>query len=111
MARVRKNELLNGVSGHVGRIFVIKQFQGKPVLANMPSKRSTREHRKKQKPGAKANRGRFKDATLYAKLCTANPQTKALYKTGITGNKNCASRVALSDYLNPPEVHFIRTFA
>jgi hypothetical protein len=111
MARVRKNKLLKGVSGRVGRVLVIKQVRGKTVMANMPSRRTKREHLKKQTPGAKANRARFRKATLYATACMKNPVTKALYVTGITEDKDCANRVAVSDFLNAPKIHFIRTFA
>ena len=107
MARVGKNALLKGVSGHVGRILVLKRYQGGTVISNMPSKRPAR---KKQKPKEKENRERFQDAIIYARASMKDPKTKALYKTGITPNKNAANRVAIADFLNAPVVHYIRTF-
>jgi hypothetical protein len=88
--------------------WMAERYRGKTVFSVMPPERRSI---KKQKPKERANWERFQEATMYAKLCMQKPETKALYETGITENKNAANRVAVSDYLNAPKVHYIRTFA
>jgi hypothetical protein len=84
-----------------------KRYRGKTVFSVVPPERRSI---KKQKPKERENRERFQEATIYAKKCMENPEIKALYKTGITEKKSAAIRVALTDYLNAPVVHYIRTF-
>lgn len=51
---------------------------------------------------------RFKHATRYAKRQVADPESKALYQKGVNADKSSAYLVALSDFLNAPEIHYIQ---
>lgn len=103
MARVINNPLLRGVSGKLGDTHVYKRLpNGMVVMANAPAAR--RSISEKQK----ANSERFKEAARYAKRQMADPDMKAEYKKGVTYNKSTPYRVALTDYLNAPVVHYIK---
>ena len=69
-------------------------------MANMPKKRKGSSEKQKDQ------QTRFKNAVTFAKRATAHPQWKAMYENGINEkeNKFSANAVALSDYLNPPEI-------
>ncbi|HRI78445.1 MAG TPA: hypothetical protein PLR06_02825 [Cyclobacteriaceae bacterium] len=102
MTKVRNNPLLQGASGKLGNTIVYKNWQGQVLMTNMPSKRRFISDKQK------AMKERFREATHYAKCEMKDPESKAEYKKGITLNKNAAFRVAVSDFLNPPEVHYIK---
>jgi hypothetical protein len=103
MARVINNPLLQGISGKLGETHVYKRLpNGMTVMANAAAKR--RKISKKQK----ASSERFKEASYYAKVKMADPVMKAEYKKGVTYNKSSPYRVALTDYLNAPVVHYIK---
>lgn len=105
MARVINNPLLRGASGKLGETHVYKRLpNGMVVMANAPAAR--RSISEKQK----ANSERFKQAASYAKRQMADPDLKAEYKKGVTYNKSTPYRVALTDYLNAPVVHYIKAF-
>jgi hypothetical protein len=103
MARVINNPLLRGVSGKLGDTHVYKRLpNGMVVMANAPAERS--KISKKQKESSE----RFKKAAGYAKRQMADPEMKAEYKKGVTYNKSSAYRVALTDYMNAPVMHYIK---
>ncbi len=105
MARVINNSLLKGISGKLGETHVYKlQPNGDTVIANAAAKR--RKISKKQKESSQ----RFKEASYYAKAKMADPVMKAEYQKGVTHNKSSPYRVALTDYLKAPVVHYIKAF-
>jgi hypothetical protein len=90
----RKRLVLDGVSGHIGRDFVVKQYKGRIVITGFPKKT-------KKKPTAAqvARRVRFIYAVKTAKKIIANPEQKALYERNLNGKRN-AFQAALSEILN-----------
>ena len=36
MAKVRENALINGIRGHVGKQYVIRETNGQPIVTNIP---------------------------------------------------------------------------
>ena len=105
MARIKGNPMMKGVSGAIGKTVVARQWKdGRSTLSGMPGERD----RKKIAPGQKEQMDRFKRAARYAKGMMARPEMKAWYAQGITTNKNAAYRVAHTDYLNPPKIHYVR---
>ena len=105
MARYKSNPMMKGVSGAIGKTVVARQWKdGRSTLSNMPPPRN----RRKIKPGQKKGMDLFKWASRYAKDMMEDPEMKALYSQGITTNKNAAFRVAHTDYLNPPVIHYVR---
>lgn len=105
MARINKNPLLDGVSGMIGETVVVRNWKdGRKTMSNKPPPRDP----KRIPPGQRKQMTRFQLAAKYAKLMMAKPEMKAWYAQGITPNKNAAFRVAHTDYLNPPKIHYIR---
>ena len=97
--------MMKGVSGAIGKTVVARQWKdGRSTLSNMPPPRNRRKIPLVQKEQMKL----FKDAARYATRMMSIPEKKALYAKGITTNKNAAYRVAHTDYLNPPVIHYVR---
>ena len=72
MARLKKNSVLSGLSGTVGKELVFKQYADKVVVSKYPDM-------SKVKPSAlqKAGRQRIKEANAYASSVLHNPVLKA----------------------------------
>lgn len=104
MARIKRNPLLDGVSGKVGPVVLRNWKDGRRTLSNMPASRN----RKRIPRGQRKQMTRFQMAARYAKLMMARPEMKAWYSQGITPNKNAAFRVAQTDYLISPKISYIR---
>ncbi|UOQ52669.1 hypothetical protein [Hymenobacter cellulosivorans] len=98
MARVTGNSLLQGLSGTIGGI-TVRQV-GKQTIV------SAAEGPKKAPPSDKqlTQRLRMHYAQCYAEILKQDPALKALYATGITDRLKNARLVAITDYLNAPEV-------
>ena len=78
------NLLLQGVSGHIGKQIVIKQYEGKTVIANYP-----KQKKRKPTPGQKVNRDKMFAANYYAKGVIANEKKRAeaQLRLDVTRNK------------------------
>ncbi len=72
--KARKSLLLAGVSGHIGKTIVVKQYKGKIVIANYSG-----VSRKKPTSAQKNQRMHFKAAVAYAKKIINDPLKKAAY--------------------------------
>jgi hypothetical protein len=73
MAISKNNALTHGASGMIGGVIVLKNYNGKTVIANRPKKPT------KQSPLQKENRTKFRRATAFAKQMMADPVKKAEY--------------------------------
>lgn len=73
MAKVNTNPLLNGLRGILGSSIVFKTWHGKTIVVSKPRPSKT------QSPLQKANRNKFRDATLWAKTELKKPERKAYY--------------------------------
>jgi hypothetical protein len=89
----RKRLLLAGVSGHIGKTLVVKQYKGKIVISNFPAR-----SRKKPTKAQKAQRMHFQDAVAYAKEIISDPLKKNAYSRKLKGNRT-VFQAALSEYL------------
>ena len=103
MSKIKNNPVLQNVSGMLGDTVVFRKVRGKMQMANRPA--SGRKPSEKQE----AVKLRFQEATQYARQQLAQEESRALYESGITGQKHTAHVVAVTDYLNAPRVHFIET--
>jgi hypothetical protein len=101
MARIINNSFLEGVSGMVGKNFVVKRTPRGGVMSNKPKKR------KKNSPLQDQQVSRFTYGIQYSRECRKLPRMKELYATGITLKKFSAHHVAVSDFLHAPEIHEI----
>ena len=100
MARIRNVSILKGAASKRARAVVAKTWMD--LVTAKPRKRKRSSDKQEE------NNQIFKEATQYAKIQMKNPEAKAAYAKGITPKKNAAFRVALSDYLNAPVVHYIK---
>jgi hypothetical protein len=102
MSKQRNNPMMNNASGMIGKTVVFKKHFGDTVIANRPKKSS-----KKVSDARLKIQEKFTVAASYAKQAMLNPETKALYATGISGTKRTAQSVAMADFLNAPKVRAI----
>ena len=91
--KLQKNLLLTGVSGQIGKTFIVKQYKDKTVLSAFPDMDSV-------KPSAKQKEKRklFQGAVAHAKAVLDDPKQKALYVRKLKGKRN-VFQAAMSDYL------------
>ncbi len=105
MSKVDNNPLLKGVSGMLGDTMFFRTINGQIQMANKPKKRKSFSVRQQ------AIQTDFQKARNYATKQVKNDDFRKLYATGITSKKSSAYTVALTDYLNPPTIDLIDTFA
>jgi hypothetical protein len=92
-SKKRRRLLIDGVSGHIGKTVVVKQYDYGIVLANFP-----RPSRKKPTAAQKFQRQDFKTAVAVAKKIISDPVKKAAYERNLNGKRN-AFQAALSEIL------------
>lgn len=98
MAKVRKNVLIEGLSGMVADQLVFKQDQaGRTIVSIRPHYDEDREFTATQL----AHQERFQEATAYAKDAI---QTETVYAEEAEGTAKNAYNVAVADWFHPPEV-------
>ncbi len=75
MARYKGNNILEGLSGSLGKQIVFKQYATGAVVSKMPDM-------SKVKPSAKQleAKSKFSEAVNYARKILANPELKAAYQ-------------------------------
>lgn len=98
MAKVIGNILTKGLSGMVGNMLVFKQVGNETIVTIRPKARNGSSAKQQ------AEQSRFKKAVLYAKEAMLDSDLKSLYATGINRRCTSAHQVALTDFLNAPEV-------
>ena len=91
------------IGGLLGEKLKVNKVNGNVVVTNRPKRKMVGDPSEKQ---AAAQR-RFLVATQYAKYQNSVPELRELYATGITDNKRTAFAVAVSDFLNAPEIESI----
>lgn len=91
----------SALSGMLSSAITVRKVRGQVVVTNRP--------RQRPEPTAKqlAVQARFTEASQYANRQMEQPDSLALYNTGITPKKGSAYSVAVSDYLIPPTVEWI----
>lgn len=93
MARLPKNSILNGISGAIGKVVVLKQYGDKTVVSKYPDM-----SRVKRSALQKDNSSVFARAVAYAKDISRNPREKALWQEKIGMGKS-VYHAALKAYL------------
>ncbi|MDR1198508.1 MAG: hypothetical protein LBK94_05790 [Prevotellaceae bacterium] len=99
MAKSKNNVITYGLSGKIGDLLVFRQVDGKTIVSKIPEQPKTVSEKQK------ANRGRFQQAVIYAKIAIEAAETKDLYaeqakkKKGIT-----AYNIAVADFFNAPDI-------
>ena len=78
MARLRKNSLLNGLSGAVGKELVFKQYTDKTVVSKYPDMSGV-----KPSPLQVLQRQQIGKANAYGQLAQRDPKLRAFYEKGL----------------------------
>jgi hypothetical protein len=101
MAKVKRNMLVRGISGTVGKDLVFRQMRdGSTIVSTKPDF----SHRVFS-DGQLTHQSRFQEAASYARVAAkANP----IYAELAKGTTKTAYNIALSDWFNPPVVHEIK---
>jgi len=97
MAKVRKNALIEGLSGSIGDLVLKRARSGTTYVARKPTFPDNRQFSAAQL----AHQRRFKAATAYAKQAA---QTEPIYAVLAKKTGQPAYNVALGDYLHPPKI-------
>jgi hypothetical protein len=105
MSKIDNNPLLKGASGMLGDTMFYRTINGQIQMANKPKKR------KFFSPRQREIQAEFFKARNYAKRQLLNPDFRKLYETGVTLKKKSAYLVAMSDYLNAPEIDMVDTLS
>jgi hypothetical protein len=101
MARFKNNVVIHGLSGKIDML-IFRQLNGKTVVSKVSEKKIKRSKLQKQ------HNKRFKRASIYAKLATADPDTKYLYVEEAKKRKGMtAYGVAVADFFNAPDINTI----
>ncbi|MEO7990940.1 MAG: hypothetical protein ABI663_15435 [Chryseolinea sp.] len=99
MAIVRSNPIVEGLSGRLGKSLVFKMLRGKIILASRPSPTKTQSEQQR------ANRNKFRDASIWAKSVLSDPLKKEYYQLKAKKLKlPNAYTAAIADYMRTPQV-------
>ncbi|MBC8504998.1 MAG: hypothetical protein ISR58_12530 [Anaerolineales bacterium] len=100
MAKVKKNVIIEGLSGRVGNL-LFKQYGDKTVVTKWPE----HDPNRKPTPGEAHQRGRIKDAAAMAKSILATDEGLAYYQAARHRlEKHSAYHTAVFDFFGMPEV-------
>src|SRR5689334_12887415 len=101
MAKVRKNIIIEGISGKLGGQLVFRNLKdGRTIVCAAPDF-SNRVLSTDQK----AHHSKFKAASVYAKVAQFSEPIYAQLKEGTTMT---AYNIALADYFHPPVIHAVK---
>jgi hypothetical protein len=97
MAKVRNNIFLRGLSGALGKQFVIKTTRsGKTIITNMPTFGEDREFSEAQK----SHQSAFREASAYAR----SAKTQPVYVERAKAASSIPYNLAISDWFGRPQV-------
>jgi hypothetical protein len=99
MAKVKRNAIMQGLSGTLGKDYVFRQMKdGRTIISTKPDF-SNRQFSEEQLD----HQSRFQQAVAYAKAAMENP----IYIEKAKGTSKNAYNIALSDWFNPPVIRGI----
>lgn len=101
MAKVKKNIVLEGISGKLGIQLVFRHLRDGRTIVCVPPDFSNRVLSTAQT----AHQTKFKAGTIYAKEAS---KVEPLYSQLAAGTPRNAYNVALADYMHPPVIHQIK---
>jgi len=98
MPKVRKNLVVNGLSGMLGDQVVFRHMRdGSTVVASKPD-----FSRRKFSEEQVTHQSRFREAVMYARMAA---KTQPIYTELAAGTMKNAYNIALSDWFNAPVIH------
>jgi hypothetical protein len=99
MAKSKNNVITYGLSGKIGDLLVFRQRDGKTIVSKIPEQSNTVSEKQT------ANRARFQQAAVYAKIAVEDTETKDLYAEQAKKRKGLTSyNVAVADFFNAPDI-------
>jgi hypothetical protein len=98
MAESKKNDVILGMSGKFGEMFVFRQKDGKTIASRAPGPRTA-----EPTSGQQAVRSKFQLAVLYGKTIMADEPTKQAYKDRAAPGQS-AYNVAIADFFQAPNI-------
>ena len=100
MAKVKRNLILQGISGAIDKTLVFRQMRdGSTILSAAPD-----FSRRVFSKGQLTHQSRFQEAAAYARRAA---KTNPIYAELAKGTTKTAYNIALSDWFNPPVIHRI----
>jgi len=105
MSKINNNPLLQGVSGKFGDTHVYRKVRGQMQMINIPTKSD------KLSVSQEVMSIKLKDAAMYWKYVKKHPELEKAYGKRTTTSKFSTYLVAVSDKMNSPTVHYIKTEA
>lgn len=101
MATVKRNIIVEGMSGTLGKQLVFRQMKdGRTIVSTKPDF-SNRVFSREQL----THQSRFQEASAYARQAA---KTNPIYMELAKGTTKTAYNIALSDWFNPPIIHSIK---
>ncbi|MDR1679715.1 MAG: hypothetical protein LBR81_08070 [Prevotellaceae bacterium] len=102
MATQKNNVVTHGLSGKIGDLLIFRQRSGKTVVAKVAEQSKTVSEKQL------AQRKRFQQAIVYAKVAVEMPETGEQYKDAAKKRRGVtAMNVAVADFLSAPNVESI----
>jgi hypothetical protein len=103
MAKVKKNVIIEGLSGRVGKL-VFKQYGDKTVVCKWPE----HDPERTPTPAEARQRGKIKDAAARAKSILATEAGHAYYQAArLRLDKHSAYHTAVHDYFGAPRIEAV----
>jgi hypothetical protein len=101
MAKVKRNVLIQGISGTIGKNLVFRQMKDGSTIVSTKQDFSNRVFSQ----GQLTHQSRFQEAVAYARTAA---KTNPMYAELAKGTMKTAYNIALSDWFNPPVIHAVR---
>ncbi|MBK8901693.1 MAG: hypothetical protein IPM53_10955 [Anaerolineaceae bacterium] len=100
MAKITLNPLVKFIQGKVGDVVFKRQGDG-VILTRRPVSK------KRPSPAQLAQREKFKQATLYGRLVSADPARKAVYFQQSEARQRPMFSLMIKDFMNAPVVEYV----
>lgn len=101
MAKVKRNMIVRGISGTIGKELVFRQMKDGSTIVSAKPDFSNRVFSEEQL----THQSRFQQAAAYAR---AAAKTNPIYAELAKGTTKTAYNIALSDWFHPPVIHEVR---
>lgn len=99
MAKVKRNNFTEGLSGKFGNIVFRQMKDGRTIVASAPDFTD-----RIRSEAQLATQSRFKQAVAYARVAS---RTNPIYAQRAAGTTKNAYNLALADWYNPPVIHSV----
>jgi hypothetical protein len=92
MARQKHNVVMNGISGQIGGMLILKQYAYGTVVSKLPDRSKVKLSLKQ-----KASNSVFRKAVKYAQVAMKDPDKSAAYRAVLPEGKS-VYHMAIADY-------------